>query len=653
MSSYKHLSGSEKRKRKADRDKVAKQMKRSLDKFLTVDGEQLQQSSSFSQISPAQTPETSFVSETILQKDQQEKPSNSVCEDETKGENINLKSSQSNDETKSFVNDIALWPEYLTDAMREYYIKNPPKSINGSSESSSIRCNEGSKQITRKLTIASFFRTINSGKKVKKDWLAFTETNNLLYCYVCKLFSKQTTLMTKGTNDWKNVHKKLSEHENSSDHINSILIFITRSKITGRIDTELEKQIINEKKYWREVLKRVVATIKFISSYSLAFRGKNEVFFSENNGNYIGALEYLSEFDPFLREHMKKYANCGTGTINYLSSTICDEFISIISKDLQLTIVNEIKEAKFYSLIIDSTPDISHVDQLTVIICYVLPSGIKERFLGFLPIFSHTGEKLEKVILEFLNNIDLDITNCRGQSYDNAFNMSGIVRIFFSSSTHRWNALQKFCKSKHLSIKPICDTRWSARSDAVKSLKENYEEIKHCLRHFSSNIDEKPLTRSEAADLHKKLDTFEYVLLLTIWEKILERIDASNKTLQQKDESLNTAVLIYDSLIDFIQTVRDDFDNLEKEAEKVKDIAYTNDNKRQKIRKLFHDEIPEHEIRFSGKEHFKVNIFFVVCDSLISNIKKRSEGYKTINNKFKTIFHDSDVSDFNRGIKML
>ena len=54
--------------------------------------------------------------------------------------------------------------------------------------------------------------------------------------------------MTKGTNDWENVHTKLSEHENPSDHINSILIFITRSKITRRIDTELEKQIINEKK---------------------------------------------------------------------------------------------------------------------------------------------------------------------------------------------------------------------------------------------------------------------------------------------------------------------------------------------------------------------------------------------------------------------
>ena len=37
-------------------------------------------------------------------------------------------------------------------------------------------------------------------------------------------------------------------------------------------------------------------------------------------------------------------------------------------------------------------------------------------------------------------------------------------------------------------------------SDAVKSLKENYEEIKHCLRYFSSNKDEKPLKWSQAAD---------------------------------------------------------------------------------------------------------------------------------------------------------
>ncbi|ESN97349.1 hypothetical protein HELRODRAFT_178134 [Helobdella robusta] len=95
-----------------------------------------------SQILLAQTPEASHKCESIQQKYQREKLSNSDCEDEAK-EGIYIISSESNDETESFVNDIALWPEYLTDAMLEYYVKNPPKSINGSLESSSIRCNEG------------------------------------------------------------------------------------------------------------------------------------------------------------------------------------------------------------------------------------------------------------------------------------------------------------------------------------------------------------------------------------------------------------------------------------------------------------------------------------------------------------------------------
>lgn len=39
---------------------------------------------------------------------------------------------------------------------------------------------------------------------------------------------------------------------------------------------------------------------------------------------------------------------------------------------------------------------------------YILPNGIREIFLGFPPIFSHSSENLEKVILEHLHNIDLD-----------------------------------------------------------------------------------------------------------------------------------------------------------------------------------------------------------------------------------------------------
>lgn len=42
MSSYEYFNGCEKRKWKSDRDKVAKEMKRSLHKFLIRNGEQIQ-----------------------------------------------------------------------------------------------------------------------------------------------------------------------------------------------------------------------------------------------------------------------------------------------------------------------------------------------------------------------------------------------------------------------------------------------------------------------------------------------------------------------------------------------------------------------------------------------------------------------------------
>ena len=44
-------------------------------------------------------------------------------------------------------------------------------------------------------------------------------------------------------------------------------------------------------------------------------------------------------------------------------------------------IANEVKKAKYYSITMDSTPDETHVDQLTFIIRYVQDDGtIAERF---------------------------------------------------------------------------------------------------------------------------------------------------------------------------------------------------------------------------------------------------------------------------------
>lgn len=54
-----------------------------------------------------------------------------------------------------------------------------------------------------------------------------------------------------------------------------------------------------------------------------------------------------------------------------------------------------------------------------------------ERFLGFLELASHTGKDMAQQVVSFLvDECGLDFKKCRGQSYDNAANMSGEYYYF-------------------------------------------------------------------------------------------------------------------------------------------------------------------------------------------------------------------------------
>jgi hypothetical protein len=137
--------------------------------------------------------------------------------------------------------------------------------------------------------------------------------------------------------------------------------------------------------YWRSILKRVVAVIKALASRGLPFRGHDDVFGSPHNGNYMMGLELIAEFDPFLASHISKHGNAGSGTTSYLSSTTCDSFIRLMSKRLIESIIQEAQAAKYFSVIVDSTPDISHTDQLSFVLLYRREDGTPvERFLTFL-----------------------------------------------------------------------------------------------------------------------------------------------------------------------------------------------------------------------------------------------------------------------------
>ena len=147
--------------------------------------------------------------------------------------------------------------------------------------------------------------------------------------------------------------------------------------------------------------------------------------FGQDNGNYLGLLKLLSQFDPFLAENICRYGNKGRGQVPYLSS-ICEEFVKLLSDRVNAKIIAEIKKAKNYSISKDSTPDTAHIDQLSIVMRYVRIDGQPvEHFLAFIDIEKHEGKQLFKTLKSFLDECGIKLEDCRGQTYDNTSNMPG------------------------------------------------------------------------------------------------------------------------------------------------------------------------------------------------------------------------------------
>ena len=334
--------------------------------------------------------------------------------------------------TKYLVNDdIGKWPDCLLSSHQEYLIEIGSEPCQHWDEDFAKKQQQNN---SNRLCSKSFYRlNVCTKERLPRSWLCYSPLNGSLYCFPCRLLSMRGNqnifVQHPGFSDWKHGEHAISRHEQSAEHQKSVTGVLIRKQQKHRIDIQLEHQYNQERDYWIKVLDRVVATIKFLAERCLAIRGSNEDNIgSSSNGNFLGILELIARYDPFLAEHIRKNANQGRGHTSYLSSTTCEEIILIMGQQVFSKIMSEVRSSKFFSVSVDSTPDISHCDQLTCIICYVLPTGPVECFLRFINTEgnSHPGKYLAESLLTFLEENEIDVKNCRGQTYDNASNMSGI-----------------------------------------------------------------------------------------------------------------------------------------------------------------------------------------------------------------------------------
>ena len=278
------------------------------------------------------------------------------------------------------------------------------------------------------------------------------------------------------------------------------------------------------------------------------------------------------------------------------------------TKYVSLSYIDRVKNSKYYGMMFDTTPDVSHNEQMSPVLRFVdvdnetKTAVIKEVFIDFIEIHEKSAESIAKEITSKLEQDNLDLNDCRGQTYDNAATMSGKVfgvqklisqknpkakfvncdnhslnlvgvhaaseHVFavsffgvldslyniFSSSTMRWEKLKEAAGA---AVKRSSDTRWSARRDAVHAVKAKLDDIAKLLEDVASNTSASIDTRSDASCLLHNMYTFSFLTMLLFWDDILTSIDRVQKRLQSPKINFYEAQTDIQNLEQYITSMRD------------------------------------------------------------------------------------------------
>ncbi len=350
----------------------------------------------------------------------------------------------------------------------------------------------------------------------------------------------------------------------------------------------------------------------FTATQNISQRGHLETDASTKKGNCLGIMDLMAKHSPLIDKKLK-----AVGNAKYTSNTIQNEILECLSDMVRESIISEVKENKYFSIILDETRDLKKKEQLSLVLRYYYNGAVHESFLDFKQATELDAEGLTQKIIQCLETYGLEYrSNLVGQGYDGASVMPGrhsgvAARIkaktnqafyvhcnthclnlvlvdstksvpesetFFSlpqklyvymsgSYVHqKWLSVQKeMYQGAPRELQRLSDTRWACRYQACKNIKDRLPAVLRVLHDI--DVENRGERSVEARGLLAQLD-LTFIGTLVIFSKVLGEAKLLADMLQSTSLDLAKVVDLVEAFQDTLQDLRSDssFDEILKDT---------------------------------------------------------------------------------------
>lgn len=458
-------------------------------------------------------------------------------------------------------------------------------------------------------TSKSYCRTIQPSWYDKYHWISVCTSSFKIFCCTCRsaisqdlvTFSKhQNSVFTdSGFGNWKKALQRFDQHEKSQMHREASVKTAAKASSTN-IGAQLSKWYDEDTKNHRRMLLKLLASIKYLARQGLSFRGHHEDMVSAE-GNLYQLLLLQAQHDPTMSQWLKKR--------DYISPQVINELIVLMGKSVLRQLLADIRSSHVFSLIADEATDLSHNEQFCVAIRWVDSDyNIYETALGLVQLPDTKALTLFGVIKDVLLRCSLELTECIGQAYDGASNMSGIhngvqalvkkeadqclyVHCFGHSLNLCVQDVTKKCEflrntmefifqlvqlikfsPKRLtlfdsirqevglsdgtsspSLRTLCPTRWTVRHGSITSVLSNYQNLITTLDTVQQGHDE---YAAKAKGLLSQMESFDTFFGLKLAYLVYSAAEQLSVNLQAKDTTVNEGLKGSRLLVKFLDSRR-------------------------------------------------------------------------------------------------